>query len=421
MRREWRENWPVVLAAALCLAFATVPYVTVGIFMLPLQQEFGWSRTAISVSVPISGITIALLSPFVGRLIDRIGARRVGLSGGLAVCVLFATLSQVTPSIGSYWAIWAFLAVGIAFSSPLVWSTGITSRFHYRRGSALALMFCGSSLSQALAGPMGVALIDSFGWRGAYIGIAAVTAVVTLPVAWFLFYDARDLARVRRSRGGGAAAPAPERVADGLSVSEALHTPHFWLMAAAVFFGSGAILAAIVHFVPMQVDRGFTPMMAASAAVGIAIAGAAGKLLSGFLLDRFPAPLIAGAIFLFASAAFLLLMMGVGAGFGGAVLVAVLLGIAGGAEVDVIAFLTVRYFGLRSYGAIYGLFFGAYQLGVGISPVALSRVRDEWSAYDPAFPVLLILCFASALLLFAMQRLRSPLGRVSRPLALTDA
>jgi len=409
--QEWRANWKVVPAAALCLAFATVPYVTVGIFMLPLQQEFGWSRTAISISVPISGVTIALLSPFVGRLIDRVGARRVGLTGGLIVCILYAMLSRTTASIASYWMIWAFLSLGIALSSPLVWTAGITSRFRRRRGTALALTFCGSSLSQALVGPAGVAAIETFGWRGAYVGIAALMAAATLPIAWLCFHDANDLARLRRREGRDRSASGGDvatSVGEGLTVSETFRTGHFWLMAGAVLLGSSAVLAAIVHFVPMQIDRGFTPMMAASAAVGIPVAAAVGKLASGFLLDRISAPIVAGAIFLFAALAFLLLMTGVGATFGGAVLVAALLGIAGGAEVDVIAFLTARYFGLRSYGGIYGIFFGIYQLGISISPVALSRVRDEWTSYDPAFPVLLSCCLIGAILLFAMQALQIP-------------
>ncbi|MHA3791222.1 MFS transporter [Sphingomonas sp. YL-JM2C] len=395
---EWRANWPVVLAAALCLAFATVPYVTVGIFLLPLQEAFGWSRTAISISIPISGVTIALLSPLVGRLVDHVGARRVGLAGGTLVCLCFGLLSQVGSSIWSYWAIWGLLSLGIAASSPLVWTAGITSRFHRHRGAALALMFCGSSLSQALSVPAGAAVIELVGWRSAYVVIAATMAIVALPTAWWFFHDARD---VSRQQGGDR--PASVRLSRGLSVNEALRTPHFWLMASAILFGSSVVLAAIVHFVPMQIDRGFSPMAAASAATAIPVAAAIGKLVSGIMLDRVRPPLVAGTIFLFAAMGFALLIGGAGASFSTALLVGALLGIAAGAEVDVIAFLTARYFGLRCYGAIYGLFFAVYQIGISISPVALSRVSDVRGNYAPAFPLLFGLCVLSILLFYALD------------------
>ncbi|MBD3759867.1 MFS transporter [Rhizorhabdus sp.] len=404
---EWRKNWSVVLAAALCLAFSTVPYVTVSIFLLPLHEEFGWSRTAITVSIPISGITIALLSPLVGRLVDRIGARRVGIAGGTLVCLCFALLSQINGSILSYWTIWGFLSIGIAASSPLVWTTGITSRFKRHRGKALALMFCGSSFSQALAVPGGVAAIEIVGWRGAYLLIAAAMGCVALPAAYWLFHDARDVSLQESN------CPLPAgQLLQGMSVGEALRTPHFWLMIGGVLFGSSVVLAAIVHFIPMQIDRGFSSMAAASAATAIPIAGAAGKLLSGVLLDRIRPAIVAGTIFLFAATGFGLLMGDSGMSFWTVVLVAALIGIAAGAEVDVIAFLTARYFGLRYYGSIYGLFFATYHIGISISPVALSWANDIYGNYAQAFPVLLGLCGLTILFFYALVFLEPRHGQV---------
>lgn len=400
---EWREHWTVVLAAGLCLSIATVPYVTVGVFMLPLIAEFGWSRTAISLAVPISGLTIALLSPFVGQLVDRFGARRIGLPGGLAVCLAFAGLSFATASPWSYWALWGILALAIAAASPLVWTTAVASRFRLKRGSALAMVLCGTSLAQALAVPTAMALIETVGWRMAYVTIGLGVMILTLPVGWCYFYDARDLALRDRARNGDRTTGQLATIGlSGVGLREALRARPFWLIAMAVLLGSSAVLGGIVHFVPMHVDNGFTPMVAASVAVAIPLSGATGKLLCGVLLDRFPPTLIGMAIFLSAAAAFVILMSGGGHDWTSAVLIACLLGLAGGAEVDLVAFLTAHYFGLRAYGAIYGLLFATYQIGISISPVLLSVVRDANGGYGQAFPYMFALAVIAALLMLGL-------------------
>lgn len=153
-------------------------------------------------------------------------------------------------------------------------------------------------------------------------------------------------------------------------------------------------------------------MAAASAATAIPIAGAAGKLLSGVLLDRIRPAIVAGTIFLFAATGFGLLMGDSGMSFWTVVLVAALIGIAAGAEVDVIAFLTARYFGLRYYGSIYGLFFATYHIGISISPVALSWANDIYGNYAQAFPVLLGLCGLTILFFYALVFLEPRHGQV---------
>jgi MFS family permease len=375
---------------------------TIGVFLVPLEAEFGWSRTGITFAVTVAAALIGLLLPIVGVIVDKKGSRVVALTGTVLVTLAFASLSLAGPSIVSWWLLWCPLAVGLACVAPPIWSKAVASRFVQSRGTALAIMLCGTALGNAVAVPGCMILIEQFGWRTAILATAFVEFAIAAPFVLLFFFDASDLKRradAFSARRSNAPRPIDAPVLTGLTAKEALATRDFWVLAIAILIGASVILAGMVSYVPILISSGFTPMMAASVAVVLPAANLVGKLATGYLLDRFPAPLVAGPLFILPTLAFLLLTFAGASTVSMAVLVAALLGFVAGAEVDLFTFLAARYFGLRAFGAIYGILFSVYKVGVGIAPISLSIVYDWTGGYHAAFPIMAGLCAVTGVLL----------------------
>ncbi|MFO1426835.1 MAG: MFS transporter [Steroidobacteraceae bacterium] len=204
---EFRLGWKVLLAALLGTAFGAspIPFQTTGFFMAPLQQEFGWSLSQISLGLTIYGVLGALLAPFYGMLADRHGVRVVALSALAVFGVVFACFS-LTPSLSVFYALWTLVGlVGIA-STPLTWSRAIGLWFFRSRGLALGLTLIGTSITAILLPPLTAWLIGTYGWRFSYAAIALLPLGVALPVGLLLFREprlrsARRSSRSRRSTG----------------------------------------------------------------------------------------------------------------------------------------------------------------------------------------------------------------------------
>src|SRR5580704_8745770 len=167
----------------------------------------------------------------------------------------------------------------------------------------------------------------------------------------------------------------------GLTAREARREPRFWLLATAFFLVAMALLGSSAHVVPLLTDRGLSPV-AATATFGLfGLFTLAGRLLSGYLIDRIFAPYIATVFWLAPIGGFALLTSGYGflPGVGVA-----LIGLGLGTEVDLIAFMISRYLGLRSFGALYGLFFMAFALGGAIGRFLGGYLFDLAGSYNAA-------------------------------------
>jgi len=397
---EWRKGWGVVLAAFCCMWLSSVTFNSVGIFMRPLTDAFGWSRADLAGAVTISALAMALASPWVGKLADRWGPRRIGLVGCVIVCVLFGCLSLIQSSVYSYLGMWLAIAIGSALASPVIWTMGVASRFRERRGLALALALCGTSLAGVVTPPLGTALIGAIGWRRAYVSLALILFLIAFPIAFALFRDARDVAAPPRAKDGGpdiAGREGPPQQLSGLSLAEALRTARLWLMAIALFMGSGSLLALLVHLAPLLIDRGFTAMQAASGVSCLALAALGGKLSAGYLSDRVPARLIAAAVLALPAVA--IVMLRESHDLASALIASALVGVGSGAQLQLVPYLTTRYFGIRSYGGIYGLLFAIFQFGSAVSPMLTGMVYDRMGSYQPVLDVLAPACLVSGVLM----------------------
>lgn len=406
-------GWRVVAAscAGLALSFPTIIIYPFGNFVRPLGAEFGWGRGEISAALMIAILTTALAGPGLGMLIDRFGVRRVLLPAILLFGLATGSLYWLTPSLVQFYTIFMVIAIVGTVVSPLGYSRVIVSWFDRHRGLALGIGLAGVGIGAAAVSPAVQAVIGQFGWRQAFFGLGLLILLISFPIVFAVLRDSPG----EMGLGADGDSPGPDNGesatrAVGFAARDAARTPAFWIMLGAFFLIGLAMTGIIVHLVPMLIDRGMTPAGAALATTVLGGALIFGRLLAGYLMDRFFAPHV--AIVFLAGPILGLAMLALGAGGGLAYVSAALVGMAIGAEFDVIAYFTSRYFGPRAFGQIYGYLFALFQIGGAMGPVIMGYGFDSLGNYTAALWLLSGLMALACLLI----RFLGPYPALPRPI-----
>jgi MFS family permease len=392
---EFIQGWPVLFAAAIGVGIgvSSLPFYTAGLFIGPLRIAFGWSRGAASSGNLALSLGIALASPFLGRVIDRVGARVVVIPALLLQALLFGLLAIMGGSLAIYLGIvFAMGALG-AGASPLSFTKVVNTRFVRARGLALGFCLMGAGVAAAVAPPLLGRVIGAYGWRAGYLALAVVVLALT-PFALLLGEPRRPVDR-----------PTAQTGADGAPMADR----RFWVLFAASVLAAASLSGLVIHLTPILTEMGATPTAAAGRAGAIGVAIIAARLLVGAALDRFPAPWV-GAVLMGAAGAGALILRY--AGLPGALPAALLFGLGVGAEVDLIAFMCARYFGLQAYGRAYGSIYGGTLLAAGFGPLAFGLVADRAGGYGAPMLAAAAALAGSACLLLSLAA--SPHYRPSR-------
>jgi predicted MFS family arabinose efflux permease len=393
---EFRRGWPVLFAAALGTAFGAspIPFNSAGPFTKPLADEFGWGRGDIQLALFWFTAAVVLTVPFIGGLADRIGVRKVAIGTLALFGITFAALAFTPASLFAFYLLWLLMGALGGGSTPVTWTRAVNAWFEHNRGLALALTLMGTGVTAAFLPSLATWLIEEYGWRKAFLGISLLPLAVALPVVIWLFREpeAKDanslIAPVSRA---------------GVTVREALRDYRFWVIAASILCVAIGVGGSVTNFQPLLMDRGFQPQEAAKFAGAIGISVIVGRLVAGYLIDRFWAPLVTlPMLALPALACFLLAQSEVPAP--AALLSAMLIGLAAGAETDLVAYLTARYFGLANYGRLYGLQYSVFGFASGISPFLFGKVFDVTGSYKPILYVAAVLFVVGAVALLTLGR-----------------
>lgn len=399
--QEWRRSWSVVLAAAGGMALSTANVYSTGVFMAPLQSAFGWSRTQISAGLLIGSVAAVFCSPVIGLAVDRYGPRRIGIVGAISFCAALALFSTIQPSIWTWWAVSGLLAIASVGVSPTIWTAAVSSLFFKSRGLALAVLLCGIGVGSAVTPILSSVLLANLGWRGAYLGLAATWAIVILPLLFLLFTSAKD-----RDRLSPPIAKPNTALLSGGDTRDGLRSIRFVKLALSGFILAGVGGGIAINMVPIMISLGASTAGAAGLAGLLGLTSMVGRLSVGILLDRCNANIIAASVALIPIPALLLLLAFPGSPV--ILIVAILaLGLALGGELDCLAYLTGRHFGLRSFGALFGTIGGGMALSVGIAPVLVSFAFDQTGSYAPVFWVAIPLCLIASALVATLGRFRS--------------
>src|SRR5271169_2655911 len=366
-RSELKRGWRVLAGSFLGIGagVTSLYFYSLGVFIKPLAASFGWGRGEASLGALVGTACAAIIAIPMGRLVDRFGSRSVATASLVLLAAGFASLAGLTSGLGSFLVLTALLSLLAAGSGPLPYTRLIVATFERRRGVALRIALAGAG----------------------YLLLATVVASAAPLVWWFL----RDAARLEAVR----AEPTP--------LAQMVSSSTFQLLAAIFFLASTAILGSVVQFVPMLMDSGLSPARAGLAAALIGVSTTAARLMTGALLDRFPAFLVACGIMAAAALGLVLLALG---GVAVALPGALVIGLAVGSEVDLIAFRVGRHFPKSVYGQFYGAVYAVFLLGAAIGPAVSGYLREATGAYRAWLFVaagLLVLASACALMV-ALRR-----------------
>ena len=394
--REWRDHWQVVLPCFLGIMLATAHGYSLGVMIGPLEREFGWPRAQISAGMLFIAVLALAAGPVIGSLVDRFGPRRIGLAGIFVYCPGLACLSLATSDILSWWGLWLLLACGALTIMPMVWISILNGYFFKSRGLALAIALSGTGMGAAIWPMATNILVEAHGWRMAYVGLAAIGAVAVFPAAFLMFREHPSHRRSDRYAGAAGKAGARRQMA----------SMRFFKLAAASIVFAVANGTLTQNMVPVLIGEGLTPAKAAATAGLLGIGSITGRIVGGFLLDRFNGNVVAAGscVLPLVSVAILLGAEGSQAWAAAAALV---MGFAIGAELDCNAYLVGRHFGTRYFGSLFGTINGLLLFGTGIAPVLANLVYDATRSYDLVLYALFPAFLAPAVLFLALGSYRN--------------
>jgi MFS family permease len=385
----FQNRWWVVLGAFLGLIVnqGAITFYAFAIFLKPVSDDLGVSRGTLSSAVGLLLAVFAVFVPVMGSLIDRFGVRTVLLPMIVLVALATAGLSQLRASPFILYPLFATQGLFATCQVPIGYAKVITAWFDRERGLALGVAVAGAGLGVALVPQLVAYLIDHHGWRAAYVGLgAAILLIAFVPVAVFV----REPPSAGTAPGG--APPAP-----GISAGEAVRQSQFWIINIAFVLATIAINGTLAHVVALLTDRGLPAATATDALSVAGLAIIAGRIVSGYCVDRLFAPHVTVAMFCAPIVGIALLLTG-GAGvapFAGTVLC----GLGIGAEIDLMAFFVGRYFGLRAFGAIYGLMFATFAVGSGLGSFLMGACFDLAGSYRPMLVAFVAVLIAACLLI----------------------
>src|SRR5438034_6748340 len=363
-------GWVVLAAAATVIAVAMGALFSLGVFLKPIEDTMGWSRSAISLVALINWLAMGLGSFVWGALSDRIGGRVVAAAGGF-VLGLGLVLSSQVATLGQFYVTFGVLvgfAVG-AFYAPL--TATATKWFTASRGLAVGVVSAGIGLGTFLMAPVSRWLTSLFDWRVAMLLLGDLAWLVVIPVALLIRNAPSDMGAVAL---GGRSAPQRDD-----STAQVLRAPQFWAMALTPFACCAAHSGPIFHMVTHAIDQGVAAMVAATVFGVSGLASIAGRIGCGLLADRFGAkPTLVAGLALQAAMVFAYLFTREAWSFYAA---AVVFGVAYGGVMPIYALVTREYFGEKVMGTAYGAVFLISTLGMGLGSFAGGWFPDVLGPY----------------------------------------
>lgn len=386
------QGWRVLFASFVAMALSPGPMIfgSLGLLAPHLQRSFGWGLGQIMLSLTMFNVAGVLAAPYTGRLIDRFGVRAVLFPSLLAFLSGFLALAYAVDSLLGWYVLaflWGALTVG---TQSISYTKLLTVWFERRRGLAVGIAAAGLGLGYSIVPLVITSLLAVFPWQTTLAAMAAIVAAVPMTLNAFLAHPRP--------------ATTATTVTSGLSLREARATENFWYMAAAIFLASTTLTGIVPHLTLVSRDHGFTASEAASIAATYGVSTIIGRVMVGMLADKCFVPRVAMAFFALSAAGFVwVAMLPPQPQLLTLALIALTIGLGFGAESDVIALFTSRYFGQRSFGAIYGALLSVFLIGASAGPPLFGFGREYFGDYSP-------MMFAAAVAMIIAVWLLSKLG-----------
>jgi len=400
---ENRPGYPGWRVAVVChvgvlSGFAAVFIYSFSFMIMPLQHDFGWNSEQIARAFSLAAISVAMFSPFVGKLFDRFDPRKLITGFMTAFGLGIGSLAFLTPHLWQLYVSAVFIGMAGTGTYQLGYARIVAAWFERRLGTALSIVVAGSGVGSFFVPPLVQHLIAAYGWRQAYLVLAALPLFAGAP-STLLFARLPRVApsadRVRR------VAPAEDT---GTPWREAIVTFSFWLLALGVGALSLSENGALAHLAPMLSGHGLRPGEVALTASLLGVSSLVGRFVLGSLLDCIEGSLIAMGALLAGGAGMLLLAHA--RSFSLAASSAFIAGLGGGCELDLIPYMLRRYFGMRSLSTLYGLIYSVFAAAGAVAPLIVGHVYDTTGSYSGIFNVFCAITLASSFAMLALPAYR---------------
>ncbi len=450
-------------AVGIGLGMSPLPFYTFGVLAGPIMQEFGWTLADVFLAFPIYTLTAFFMAPLVGVLADKYGARRVCLISIVLFGFAMMAQSLHTGDKILYGFLWALISLFGAGTLPVTFTRAVNNAFEKHRGKALGIALIATGMFGTLAKYFAQEVATMYDWRTAYIALGMLPILIAFPFALLSMRDVDDVPTRDSALGRykllillpallGFIALAwlnlkfilPQIAEKGLRLEYAIVFPfllitalpllafvfgkigtepivrykltkgqtlpgltllqsfkewRLWLLAACFVPVSYALGSVIPNLEQILGAKAFSVSDAVALAGLTGLAVLAGRLIGGFMIDKFWAP---GVAFVFLASPAIALYMLASADLSpqSARIAILMIGFGAGVEYDFLAYLVSKYFGMRSYSAIYGFLYAFFALGAGFGPMILARLANSsggWS--EPLIQAAILLVIGSIPLL----------------------
>lgn len=366
------------------------------VFVKPLMDNFGWSKTIASLPFSIFLFVFAIMMVPAGRAQDKIGPRKVAILGGVLLGLGFILSSFIETIRDPVWLLLTYGVIagagcGLGYACPIP-----TARkwYPHRAGLATGLVVMGFGMSALIFAPLERAFIDAYGIGNAFLYIGVILLVVSVIAASLLTTPPE-------MKNSNPMPVNPQSERDFLP-TEMLKTPQFYMLWFSFMFMSLVGLMVIGHIAPYAQERGLDPYAAAFAASVLSVANALGRPGAGWLSDIIGRPKTMFLLFLLqgivvmAFPHFALTLATIYLG-------AIIIGFNYGANFSLFPSATGDFYGTRNLGVNYGLVFTSYGVGGLIGPIMAGYVFDVTGSYEMAFLVAGVLAIIAALISIALR------------------
>lgn len=366
---EFSAGWRALLASLVGAGcgIASISFYSSSVFIAAISEDMGWARGSVQVGVSIMILSAMITAPITGALVDKYGPRRVALISVPLYATALCVFGYLSYTLTTFYLAWLLISVIGAGTLPITWTKNVNLWFDKNRGLALGICLMGTGIAATLVPVYVVSLISLFGWKQAYVFLGITVLLIALPSTFLFFKLPKDdsghdmspkISHLKSNTGF--------RISSG-GAGNIFSDSRFWLIGISILLIAAAVSAFITSLVPLLMDRQMSLAAAASYAgyMGMSVIG--GRIFAGILIDRAWAPAVAAAFFIMPGIGAIILLSATG--LHDLTLLAILgVGLAAGAELDLMAFLISRYFNIDQYGYLYGWIYVFFSLGAGTAP-----------------------------------------------------
>ncbi len=385
-------GWYIVMAHMALHFYMSVIFVYgMGVFLGPITTQMGWTRAQFSIAAGLQRVEGSVASPIIGFIVDKFGSKKVVLVGTFLIAIGVMSLS----SVNSLWIFYAsYLLVGLGSSATIgiPFSTPVAKWFRRKRGTAMGWMFVGATFSGIFL-PLLALAIENIGWRATLLFCSGGIIILGIP-ATFIVRDNPEAygftpdgyTPILQTNSEDQLEKQPVSSIYGSTVTEAIRTPAFWILATIFGLLAMSTSAMFIHQIPYFESIGFSRAAATTTIATFTLLSGIGRLGFGWIMDYIdPKLALAGLSVLTVIGLLSLLFI---TEYWHTLIYALVLGIAFGGSIPARPILTSEYFGTRAFGSITGLMQSLGVLGAFIAPVLMGYVFDSTGSYKAAIFIL---------------------------------